>query len=188
MIVGLSSLGMITLNEFILGGLVLPSHEYTWEMEANTGTNLPFFKRLSNFVTMWSFLYNVNFNIFFFQQKLAEKYLGPLPPLTDIMKNTSLIFINEIDILSPARPKLPNMISFNFFHVSDNPTPLSKVRNTLFYKYHLLYIISFHTCREINIAKQNDIYINNGRSEYERDDKIRNYVKYILWRKICIDF
>lgn len=29
------------------------------------------------------------------------------------------------------------------------------------------------------------MYINNGRSEYERDDKIRNYVKYILWRKIC---
>lgn len=128
MIVGLSSLGMITLNEFIVGGLVLPSHEYTWEMEANTGTNLPFFKRLNNFVTMWSFLYRINYEVFFFQQKLAEKYLGPLPLLTDIMKNISLIFTNQIDILSPARPKLPNMISFNFFHVSDNPPPLPKVQ------------------------------------------------------------
>lgn len=158
MIVGLSSLGMIALNEFILGGLVLPSHEYTWEMEANTGTNLPFFKRLSNFVTMWNFLYHINFDVFFFQQKLAEKYLGPLPPLMDIMKNTSLIFTNQIDILSPARPKLPNIISFNSFHVSDNSSPLSKVQHTSYflYKYH------FIIYREINIAKQNEIY--NGRN------------------------
>lgn len=112
MIVGLSSLGMIALNEFILGGLVLPSHEYTWEMEANTGTNLPFFKRLNNFVTMWNFLYHINFDVFFFQQKLAEKYLGPLPPLMDIMKNTSLIFTNQIDIFCTAETSEYNLIQF----------------------------------------------------------------------------
>ncbi|CAD1473518.1 unnamed protein product, partial [Heterotrigona itama] len=91
----LSSLGLPAWNEHILGGLVLPSHESTWEMENKTGSNLPFLKRLWNFVSFWHFLHLLYTELLLVNQQLAEKYLGPLPPLTDIMKNTSMLFINQ---------------------------------------------------------------------------------------------
>ncbi|CAD1475738.1 unnamed protein product, partial [Heterotrigona itama] len=87
-IIGLTSSGLNTLNEYILGGLVLPSHESTWEMENHTGSNLPFLKRLWNFVTLWRHLYIFYNQMLPINQRQAEKYLGPLPPLIDIMKNT----------------------------------------------------------------------------------------------------
>ncbi|XP_076178991.1 uncharacterized protein LOC143152578 [Ptiloglossa arizonensis] len=120
-IIGFTSLGLTTFNEHALGGLVLPSHEYTWEMEANTGPNLPFWKRLHNFVTLWSNLYVTYRDTVPTQQKIAEKYFGtPLPSLLDIQKNISLIFVNQADVLAPARPKLANMITFTSSHVSEN--------------------------------------------------------------------
>ncbi|XP_031836795.1 UDP-glucosyltransferase 2-like [Nomia melanderi] len=124
-LIGLSSLGLLTLNEHALGGLVLPSHEYTWEMEANIGTHQPFWKRLQNFVKLYRYMYFLYSNIFHQQQKLVEKYFErPLPPLLDILKNTSLIFVNQADALTAARPKLANMIMFTSFHVKEKLTPL----------------------------------------------------------------
>lgn len=125
-LIGLSSLGLLSINDFVLGGAILPSHEYFWENEGNTGINLPFYKRLYNFVKIWRLLLHVNFNIFPEEQKLAEQYFGPLPPLIDIMKNVSMIFINEADVLTPGRPILPNIVRFSSFHVSENPDPLPK--------------------------------------------------------------
>nr|XP_033333365.1 UDP-glucuronosyltransferase-like isoform X1 [Megalopta genalis] len=124
-LIGLSSLGIISLNQHALGGLVLPSHEYSWELEANTGTNKPFYKRLQNFLKLWRFLYITYRDLFPRQQKLAEGYFGPLPPLLDILKNTSVVFVNQADAITPARPKLANMITFTTTHVEKTPTPLS---------------------------------------------------------------
>ena len=127
MTAGLTSTGIPTLNEYIIGGLVLPSHESTWEMENHTGSNLPFFKRLWNFVTLWRYLHSIYDQVFPPNQQLAEKYLGPLPPLTDIVRNTSMIFINQASAITPARPQLPNMISFTSSHIQDKLPPLPKV-------------------------------------------------------------
>ncbi|OAD62502.1 Ecdysteroid UDP-glucosyltransferase [Eufriesea mexicana] len=124
--IALSSLGMFTLNEHVLGGLVLPSHEYTWEMEANTGPNLWFTKRLWNFVAMWRHLYLLHRDIFPAQQKLAESYLGPLPPMSDLMRNVSAFFLDQPDVLTAARPKLANVITFTSTHIEENPDPLPK--------------------------------------------------------------
>ncbi|XP_071879122.1 UDP-glycosyltransferase UGT5-like [Bombus fervidus] len=125
-IIGLSSFGLIAINEHALGGFVLPSHEYTWEMEGNTGTNLPFLKRLRNFVNMWHNVYYYYYVIFPHQQKVAEKYLGPLPPMIDILKNVSLLFVNQADVMTPARPKLANVITFTSSHIEKKPKPLPK--------------------------------------------------------------
>ncbi|XP_043511570.1 UDP-glucosyltransferase 2-like [Frieseomelitta varia] len=126
-IIGLSSTEMITLNEYVIGGLILPSHESTWEMENNVGSNLSFLKRLWNFVTLWRFMYFTYNQEFLANQQLAEKYLGPLPPLIDIMKNnTSMVFINRATAMTPARPQLPNVISFTSFHIQDELLPLPK--------------------------------------------------------------
>lgn len=125
-IIGLSSLGLPLINEHILGGQVLPSHESTWEMETNAGPNLPFLKRLWNFVTFWRFLHFLYTEMMSANQQLAEKYLGPLPPLIDIMRNTSMIFVNQARAITPARPQLANVISFTSFHIQDKLPPLPK--------------------------------------------------------------
>ncbi|XP_076227850.1 UDP-glycosyltransferase UGT5-like [Nomia melanderi] len=123
--IGLSSLGMTTLNEHALGGLVLPSHEYTWEVEANIGTHQPFWKRLQNFINLYRTMYILYRDLFPQQQKLAEKYFEKPPSsLLDILKNTSLIFVNQADAIIPARPKLANMITFTSFHVNEKLAPL----------------------------------------------------------------
>ncbi|XP_033176690.1 UDP-glucuronosyltransferase 2B33 isoform X1 [Bombus impatiens] len=125
-IIGLSSLGLVGFNEHALGGLILPSHEYTWEMEDNTGTNLSFFKRLCNFVTMWRTIYYIYHEMVPHHQKLAEEYFGPLPPLLDLLKNVSMLFINQADVMTPARPKLANMITFTASHIDKIPKALPK--------------------------------------------------------------
>ncbi|XP_033349655.1 UDP-glucuronosyltransferase 2B7-like isoform X2 [Bombus vosnesenskii] len=125
-IIGLSSVGLIAFNEHALGGLVLPSHEYTWEMEDNTGTNLPFLKRLRNFVNMWYNIYHYYHVLIPNQQKLAEKYFGPLPPMLDVLKNVSLLFINQADVMIAARPKLSNIITYTSSHIEKKLTPLHK--------------------------------------------------------------
>ncbi|XP_043511571.1 UDP-glucosyltransferase 2-like [Frieseomelitta varia] len=126
-LIGLSSYGLPSWNEHVLGGLVLPSHESTWEMEANTGRNLPFLKRVRNFVSFCRYLHFMYTELLPISQQLAEKYLGPLPPLTDIMKNnTSMVFINQAIAISPARPQLANAISFTSFHIQDKLPPLPK--------------------------------------------------------------
>ncbi|XP_076643749.1 UDP-glucosyltransferase 2-like [Halictus rubicundus] len=124
-LIGLSSLGMFFLNEHALGGVVLPSHEYTWEMEANVGTNQPFWKRLQNFLKISRAMYHMYSDLYPRHQKLVEKYFGPgVPSLLDIQKNTSLVFVNQADAIVPARPKLANMITFTSFHVEKNQPPL----------------------------------------------------------------
>ncbi|XP_043583875.1 UDP-glycosyltransferase UGT5-like [Bombus pyrosoma] len=124
--IGLSSFGLIAFNEHALGGLVLPSHEYTWEMEDNTGTNLPFMKRLCNFINMWHTVYYIYHELIPQQQKLAEKYFGPVPPLLDLLKNVSLVFINQADVMIAARPKLANIITFTTTHIEKKLTALPK--------------------------------------------------------------
>ncbi|XP_033333679.2 UDP-glycosyltransferase UGT5 [Megalopta genalis] len=123
-VIGLISTRIFSLYELALGGLMLPSHESTWEMGANVGTNQPFWRRLRNFLKLSWNLYIVYHNLFPRQQKLAEKYFGPLPPLIDILKNTSVVFVNQADTLTPAKPKPANMITFTSFHVEKNPSPL----------------------------------------------------------------
>ncbi|XP_076643745.1 UDP-glucosyltransferase 2-like isoform X2 [Halictus rubicundus] len=123
--IGLSPLGIMAVNEHALGGVVLPSHEYTWEMEANVGTNQPFWKRLQNFLKFSRSLYHMYSDLYPRHQKLVEKYFGTaVPSLLDLQKNTSLIFVNQADAITPARPKLANMITFTSFHVEKNLPPL----------------------------------------------------------------
>ncbi|XP_053996057.1 UDP-glucosyltransferase 2-like [Hylaeus anthracinus] len=123
-LIGFTSLGIAAINEHVLGGLVLPSHEGTWEMEANTGSDLPFWKRLRNYVTFWHYLYVYYRDFYPGQQKIAEEYFGNIPSLLEIQKNTSLVFVNQMEGLAAAKPKLPNMISYNPSYFNENPKSL----------------------------------------------------------------
>nr|XP_033333680.1 UDP-glucuronosyltransferase-like [Megalopta genalis] len=112
------------LSEHALGGLILSSHESTWEIAKNVGLNQPFWRRVQNYLKLSRLLYVMYRDLFPRQQNLAEHYFGPLPPLLDILKNTSVVFVNQADAITPARPKLANMVTFTSFHVEETPTPL----------------------------------------------------------------
>lgn len=141
-IVGLSAFRLMAIENYMLGNIVLPSHENTWEMESNTGSNLSFWQRLNNFYVMWNFIYTMNYRCFPAHQQLAEKYFGPsVSSIKDIMKNTSLVFVNENQIISYARPELPNIIKFHSIHVADHSEPLPQVWSTfIMISYYLKYI------------------------------------------------
>ncbi|CAL7945095.1 unnamed protein product [Xylocopa violacea] len=125
-LIGLCSLGMLGSNEHALGGAVFPSHEYTWEMETRTGANLPFSTRLWNFVIFWRYIYLTYRQLYPMHQQLAEKYMGEMPPLLDMLKNISLIFMDHSNVIAPVRPWLPNIVTFTSSHVNEKPPPPRK--------------------------------------------------------------
>ncbi|KAK1128583.1 hypothetical protein K0M31_003041 [Melipona bicolor] len=128
----MNSLGLTTFDIQMLGGLVMASHEATWEMESSVGSDLPFWKRLKNFYTMWYLIYKIHRHIYPLHQKIAEEHMGvPLPPMIDIARNTSLVFINEHPVMTYGSPKLPNIIRFYSLHVSDETKPLPQVYSSL---------------------------------------------------------
>lgn len=53
------------------------------------------------------------------QQTLLRRYFGDdVPPLEDIIRNTSLVFVNDHFSLTYARPLVPNMIPIGGVHVN----------------------------------------------------------------------
>ncbi|KOC69584.1 Ecdysteroid UDP-glucosyltransferase [Habropoda laboriosa] len=126
-LIGLNSFGIPTVEEYSLGGLVLPSHISVWEMEGNVGTDLPFWKRLMNFWNLWHSIYIIFQEYIPTQQMIAEKHFEkPIPPVLDVVKNMSLVFVNQDPVISYARPNLPNAIMFHSTHVSKNVEPLPR--------------------------------------------------------------
>ncbi|XP_076178894.1 UDP-glycosyltransferase UGT5-like isoform X2 [Ptiloglossa arizonensis] len=124
---GLASFGLPTFYEYMMGGLVLPSHESTWEIESYTGSNLPFWQRLRNFVITWHNVHLYYNDMAVNHHSLAEKYLGKnIPFLPEVFENVSIMLINQNDVLSFARPKLPNLITFSSLHIYNDLPPLPK--------------------------------------------------------------
>jgi len=124
----------------MIGAPVLPSHPSSWEMEVSS-LNPSFWQRTKNFIRQWYHIYRV-FNHFFpAQQALAEKYLGrDIPRLSDMLKNISIIFQNQEEVISYVRPNMPNVVSFSGLHLLEKerkPASLSKVIITLFSKLYL---------------------------------------------------
>ncbi|KAK2576536.1 hypothetical protein KPH14_005858 [Odynerus spinipes] len=126
-LIGTYSLGLMQHFNYVIGNPVLSSHPSNWELGKNVGLNLPFWKRLKNFVTMWTHLFTeYGENYYGLQQKVANKYLGNVPSVKEMEKNMSLVLVNQQDEISYARPYVPNVITFGSLHVSDNVKPLPK--------------------------------------------------------------
>ncbi|XP_012535032.1 UDP-glucosyltransferase 2 [Monomorium pharaonis] len=120
-LIGIMSMDLQNCHRFILGSPVLPSHPSNWELEDFTGLNLPFWKRLMNFVNTWWNIYSW-FTFANKQQKIAEKYFGnDIPHIIDVSKNMSLILINQEPSLAYARPEIPNIVHFSGLHIAKTP-------------------------------------------------------------------
>lgn len=88
---------------------------------------MTFLERLEN--VFYSVLEEINYRLFVLkeQDKIMRKYLGnDLPPIENIIKNTSLVFVNHHYSLAFPRPNLPNMVEIGGFHVNP-PKPLPAV-------------------------------------------------------------
>ncbi|XP_072746848.1 UDP-glucosyltransferase 2-like [Anoplolepis gracilipes] len=126
-LIGIMSMDLQNCHRFNFGSPVLPSHPSNWELENFTGLNLPFWRRLINFVNTWWHIYSW-FNTFVVkQQQIAEKYFGKdIPHIVDVAKNMSLILINQEPLLAYARPEIPNIVHFSGLHIEKTPPLLPK--------------------------------------------------------------
>ncbi|XP_011266721.2 UDP-glucuronosyltransferase 2B7 [Camponotus floridanus] len=126
-LIGIMSMDLQNCHRFNFGSPVLPSHPSNWELENDTGLNIPFWKRLKNFIKTW-WLIQSWFNTFAFkQQQIAEKYFGKdIPNIIDVAKNMSLILINQEPVLAYARPEIPNIVYFSGLHIKKTPPLLPK--------------------------------------------------------------
>lgn len=126
---GVSSVGLSTINQYLLGSPIIPSHPSTWENGDRTGFNLPFYQRVENHLRTWWQVYRYLTDFIPKQQAIMEQYFGtPLPWIGDLAKNMSLIFVNQQEAISFVRPVPPNVLTFGGFHIKEQVIPLDKVR------------------------------------------------------------
>lgn len=115
-------------HRFTIGTPVLASHPSNWAIGSFAGLNLPFWRRLMNFIDTWWGIYSWFNDFVNEQQKIAEKYFGnDIPHIIDIAKNMSLILVNQEPLLAYARPETPNIIHFSGLHIAKIPPSLPKV-------------------------------------------------------------
>ncbi|RLU26749.1 hypothetical protein DMN91_000546 [Ooceraea biroi] len=116
------SLGIHNYQRYIFGSPMLPSHPSTWEINTLVEGNPSFWQRLQNFIDVWSYLYYWTHNNAITEQKRAEEYFGSdTPNVVDIVKNMSILLVNENPALTYARPEQPNVIFFTGFHIQKTP-------------------------------------------------------------------
>lgn len=86
-----------------------------------------FFERLSRLKSSiwlrWFYQYKVYPN----SDQIIKKYLGNnLPPVMEIIRNVSVVFVNNNFLFGKPKPYSPNIIDYTGIHVLD-PKPLPKV-------------------------------------------------------------
>lgn len=91
----------------------------------NYPDEMDFFQRLSN--TFWSLAFDavdafVNEAL---QKELLLKYFPEAPPLEELQRNVSLVFLNSQYSVDNPRPYVPNMVEVGGLHIED-PKPLPK--------------------------------------------------------------
>lgn len=89
---------------------------------------MTFFERLIN---AWLLILSYVYKYYYMDvpsQEIQKKYFGDsIPPLEDIVRNTSIVFLNSHFTLSQVRPYVPNMIEVGGIHMKERQ-PLSEVR------------------------------------------------------------
>lgn len=113
---------------YLMGDLLLPSHPTNWEFHTDAGFDLPFWKRVMNYIDMLSYIYRWTYIYIPRQQEAVRKYVGSDAADLRIIRNMSLLLIGEMTVIKHAKPELPNVIYFDSLHITKEPPPLPKVR------------------------------------------------------------
>lgn len=131
------SLGIHNHQRYVFGSPILPSHSSNWEVNTLPGENLSIWQRLQNFIEVWSAIYYWNSNFLTIEQETAKKYLGHnIPQIIDVIKNMSVLLVNENPVNVHPRPEQTNAIFFSGFHIQKTLSRLPKVCKFLSY-YHI---------------------------------------------------
>jgi glucuronosyltransferase len=85
-----------------------------------------FVRRLRNAVRHWAGKLVFHLAMQPYSQKIAEAELGPLPPLSEIAANTSLLLLNTHFSFLKPRPYPPNIVEVSGLHIKP-PKPLPQV-------------------------------------------------------------
>lgn len=140
------SVGIHNHQRYVFGSPILPSHSSNWEPNTFAGENPSIWQRLQNFIEVWSNIYYWVNNFISIEQETAKKYLGnDIPQVIDIMKNTSLLLVNENPIIVYPRPEQTNAVFFSGLHIQKTLPPLPKVCKFLSYSHiNLSYLVLYY--------------------------------------------
>ncbi|XP_015608813.1 2-hydroxyacylsphingosine 1-beta-galactosyltransferase isoform X2 [Cephus cinctus] len=126
-LIGITSLGLSIPFHYVMGNPMMTSHPSIWELEYRTGTNVPLWRKIWNFVDVWRYYYEFQSRHLVRQNALSKKYLGKdTPDIWDIQNNISFVLYNQDPVISYGRPNVPGVIPFRGFHISKKLQPLSK--------------------------------------------------------------
>lgn len=126
---GVASTGLSLHFHYEMGNPILPSHPSHWELDMKDfGAFVPW-QRLDNFVEIWRIIHFTLNELMEEQEAIARKYFGnDIPSCRELLRNVSLIFVNQPLPISLARPNLPNIIGISNFHISKQIEPLPQVQ------------------------------------------------------------
>lgn len=126
----ISSSIMLPWNNIHMGNPDNPSYIPNHFMDYSD--ELLFFQRVENTVINLYHQVLYNFPMAWIGRKFVTEALGEMPPLSDIAKNASLLFINSHFSLNLPKPLVPGIIELSGLHIG-TPKPLSKVSLFLFF-------------------------------------------------------
>jgi len=119
---------------YTFGSLILPSHDSNWAINTPVENNMSFWRRLVNFLEVWTQMYYWA-NVYVPKEDaLVKKYLGEdTPHIDDITRNMSIYLVNRHPLFTYRKPEQPNVIYYHGFHIAKTPPALPKVLYLLSY-------------------------------------------------------
>ncbi|KAI4491175.1 hypothetical protein M0802_010396 [Mischocyttarus mexicanus] len=128
-LIGMISLGLTETIHYTVGNPMIPSHPSSYEINVGNGFNVPFWKRVQNYILSWWYIHVISYyQMYKAQQEIAERYFGNIPSLIELEKNMSIVFMNQQDELSFTRPYVSKVIKISGLHLTNKITsePLPK--------------------------------------------------------------
>lgn len=128
---------------YTFGSVILPSHDSNWESNNLYETDgivanndVPFWKRLVNFLEVWIQLYYWQTVCIPKEDALAKKNLGEdTPYIDDITRNMSIFLVNRHPLFTYRKPEQPNIVYYHGFHIKKTSPTLPKVHTY----YHIIF-------------------------------------------------
>ncbi|KAL6258092.1 hypothetical protein P5V15_010011 [Pogonomyrmex californicus] len=124
-LIGILSLGLHNYHRYIFNSPILSSHLSNWEFNTLSGDQLSIWQRLWNFIGTWRIIHFLINEYTMENQEVVQEYLGKdVPNVINIMKNMSVMLVNENPIYAYSRPEQSNIIFFSGIHIQKTPPPL----------------------------------------------------------------
>lgn len=110
-------------HRYIFGGPIASSHSSNWELGVDENSS-SIWQKLRNFINVWLYLYYWMNTYAAAEEALVKKHLGnDMPNVVDIMRNMSVLLVNDNPLYGYVKPEPPNVVFFNGFHINKTIPP-----------------------------------------------------------------